>query len=138
MTRVEAMVSLEQAMEWAQDMPDATEGQKWGQRHLSVGGKGFLWERPLSKADIKRYGADTPPDGPIIALTTEDIGEREAIVAAGLPGFFTIAHFAGYPAYLIQLNVANPDDVHDAIVDAWLAVAPSRLTDDYVQHHPPA
>jgi len=40
----------------AESLPAVTVGVKWGRRTWLVGGKGFAWERPLSKADIKRWG----------------------------------------------------------------------------------
>ena len=73
------------------------------------------------------FGSDTPPEGPILAVRVEDLDAKEAVLAEGRDGFFTIPHFDGYAAVLIQLDVADPDELHDAIVDAWFACAPAKL-----------
>ena len=99
--------------------PDVVEGERQGRRTWFVGKKAVAWERPFSKADIKRFGDETPPDGPIAAVATADLHAKEALLAAGLPGFFTIPHFDGYAAVLIQLKKARVKDVREAIEDAW-------------------
>ncbi len=126
------MVSLDAAGLLAMDMPEVIEGVRYGTRAWSVGGKVFAWERPFSKADIKRFGADPVPEGPIFAVVVEDLGEKEAILATAPKGFFSINHFDGYPALLIQLKVATKAAVRDAIVDAWLVCAPIVLADAYL------
>jgi hypothetical protein len=98
-----------------------------------VRGKAFAWERPFSKADLRRFGDATPPDGPILAVSVEDLGEKEAVLAAGIKGVFTIPHFDGYAAVLIQLKSIGKRALREAIVDAWLAVAPPRLADEHLQ-----
>jgi hypothetical protein len=126
------MATLEDAATIAQSLPDVTEDDRRGNRSWSVAGKGFAWERSFSKADIKRFGTDAPPDGPILAVRVEDLGEKEAVLAAGHRGFFTIPHFNGYAAVLIQLRVAAAGPLREAITDAWLACAPPALARQYL------
>ena len=113
-------------------LPEVTEGTSYGRRTWFVGKKHFAWERPYSKADLKRFGDQTPPDGPILAVAVEDLEEKEAVLAAGRRGIFTIQHFDDYAAVLIQLRVVGKRVLHDAIVDAWLAVAPPALAEEFV------
>ena len=127
------MASLEDAAKLAMELPEVTEGERWGNRTWSVAGKGFAWERPFSKADIKRYGDAPVPEGPILAVRVEDLGEKEAVLAAQPRGFFTIPHFDGYAAVLIQLPKVTKKALKDAIVDGWLACAPPRLTEEFLK-----
>ena len=90
------MVSVDEAARMAMALPEVTSGERHGNRTWFVAGKGFAWERPFSKADIKRFGDETPPDGPILAVRVEDLAEKEAVLAAQPKGFFTIPHFDGY------------------------------------------
>jgi hypothetical protein len=87
---------------------------------------------PFSKADIKRFGESTPPAGPILALRTADLDDKEAILAMGARGFFTIPHFDGFAAVLVQLKAATKRPLRDAIEDAWLACAPARLREPFL------
>jgi len=126
------VATLEDVARIALDLPQVTEGEHHGRRTWAVAGKGFAWERPFSKADLKRYGDVTPPDGPILAVRVEDLGEKEAVLAAPPKGFFTIPHFNGYAAVLIQLRVAGKKALREAIVDGWLACAPPALAEEYL------
>jgi hypothetical protein len=115
------------------ELPDVTQGERRGTYTWSVHGKAFAWERPFSKADIKRFGATAPPGGPILAVRVEDLGEKEAVLAAQSAGFFTIPHFEGYAAVLIELNKVTMPALKEAIVDGWLACAPPALVKQYLK-----
>jgi hypothetical protein len=127
------MVTLEDVARIATELPAVTVGERYGNRTWSVAGKGFAWDRPFSKADIKRFGTTTPPQGPILAVRVADLAEKEAVLATSSKAFFTIPHFNGYAAVLIQLSKVELPELQDAIVDAWLACAPSQVADAYLQ-----
>ena len=127
------MASFDDVAALALALPEATEAQRRGQRTWSVGGKGFAWERPFSKADLRRFGDEIPPDGPILAVRVEDLGEKEAVLGAQHPGFFTIPHFDGYAAVLIELDRVAAPALAEAITDGWLACAPRKLADQYLK-----
>jgi hypothetical protein len=126
------MASFDDVAAVALGLPEVTEGERHGQRTWFVGGKGFAWERPFSKADVRRFGDETPPGGPILAVRVEDLGEKEAVLAAQPGAFFTIPHFDGYAAVLIRLDRVAGPALREAITDAWLACAPRKLADQYL------
>ncbi len=126
------MVTVDDVERIVADLPAVNKGARWGNRTWLVAGKGFAWMRPFSKADIRRFCDATPPDGPILAVRVEDLVEKDAVLEAEPTAFFTIPHFDGYAAVLIQLKKATKRAVRDAIVDAWLACAPTDVADAFI------
>ena len=128
------MQNFDDVARLAAGLPQVTEGvDKYRKTNKTweVGGKAFAWERPFSKADIKRFGDEQPPDGPILAIRTADLAEKEAILAAHPDAFFTIPHFNGFSAYLVQLDKVTPKVLSEALTDGWLACAPRDLADRF-------
>jgi hypothetical protein len=112
------VVSVQDVSRLALELPEVVEAERRGTLTWSVGAKCFAWERPFSKADIKRFGAATPPQG--------------AMLAANPKAFFTIPHFDGFSAVLVQLNLATRTAVKEALVDGWLACAPPKLAAQFL------
>jgi hypothetical protein len=115
-------------------LPETSEGTSWGTASWGVRGKGFVWERPLRKADLKALGDDAP-DGPILGARVEHLVAKEAMLADDPEVFFTTPHFDGYPAVLVLLEKISVEDLEEVIVEAWLARAPKRLAEKYVEEN---
>lgn len=108
-------------------LPGVCEGVHYGRRTWSVASKAFVWERPFSKADIKRFAGGPVPQGPVLALVTDGLEDKEALLQAH-PGYlFTIPHFTNYPALLLHLSRASAEELRESLLDAWLVHAPSDV-----------
>jgi hypothetical protein len=123
------VASLDDVGRIALGLPEVTEADRRGTRTWSVRGKTFAWERPYSKADLRRFGDETPPREPIVAVRVEDLSEKEAVLATGTKGIFTTPHFDGYAAVLIELRTVTKRAVREALIDGWLACAPRDLAE---------
>jgi hypothetical protein len=122
------MASLEDVERLVGELPETVETTRHGTRTWTVAGKAYAWERPFSKADLKRFGDETPPDGPILAIKVEDLDEKEAVLEArSADGFFTIPHFNGYAAVLVHLDEVPEPALREALLDGWLVYAPPKL-----------
>lgn len=117
------------------DLPEVTVGSRYGHRTWFVGKKAFAWERPFTAADVRRFGDEEPPSGPILALSTADLDEKDATLAMDLDGVFTIPHFDGYAAVLVQLDAVRDDVLEDAVRDAWVSQAPATVAAAYLSEH---
>ncbi len=115
----------------ALELPETTERLSRDLRQWRVHDKLFVWERPLRAADLEALG-NGAPDGPILGARVEHLGAKEALTADDPAVFFTTPHFDGYPAILVRLDQIALDDLHEVIVEAWLARAPKRLAKVYV------
>jgi hypothetical protein len=112
-------------------LPETSEEFSRDLRHWRVKDKGFVWERPLRRSDLEALG-DSAPDGPILGVRVEHLVAKQAILADDPDVYFTTPHFDGYPAVLVRLDRISPEELQEAIVEAWLARAPKRLADKFL------
>lgn len=100
----------EEVVALATELPEVEESTSYGTPALKVAGK--LMGR-----------LRTDPDGSL-ALKTSD---KEALVASADPAYFTTPHYDGYNYILINLELADADEVAELIDDAWHIAAPARV-----------
>ena len=108
------MVTFDDVARIALALPETEETTSYGNVSWAVKsggktkGKGFVWERPLSKKDRKLLTEageiEVPPDEVILAARVEDLAEKEAVLAEHVDATFTTPHFNGYPAVLVRLD----------------------------------
>lgn len=78
--------------------------------------------------DVARLVAELPE------LTEGEERHRghRAWQVAGKDAFFTIAHFNGYNTYLVKLDQVTVQDLKEALVDGWLAMAPPQVAEGFL------
>jgi hypothetical protein len=54
------------------------------------------------------------------------------VLAANPQALFTIPHFDGYAAVLVELRKATVRVVRETLLDGWLACAPAKLAEDHL------
>jgi hypothetical protein len=119
----------------ALELPEVAERPSHGNKDWRVRDKGFVWERPLRRADYEALG-DSAPDGPILGVRVADVGVKAALIADDPAVYFTTPHFDGYPAVLVRLDEIGVAELRELIVEAWLIRAPKRLAQQYLAEHP--
>lgn len=108
-------------------LPETGEKASYGgARGWTVKGKGFVWERPLRRADLEALGPPAPV-GPVLGALVPDLGVKEALLAAEPDVYFTTPHFDGYAAVLVRLDRIDLAELEELVAEAWLARAPKRL-----------
>ena len=115
-------------------MPEAEERVSRGMRQWRVNEKLFVWERPLRASDREALGAGAP-EGPILGVRTEHLVAKEALLGSEPGACFTTPHFDGYPSVLVRLDRIDADTLAELVEEAWLARAPKRLADAYLESH---
>jgi hypothetical protein len=113
-------------------LPETREAQE---RSWRVRDRSLAWERPLRAADRAALG-DAAPEGEILGVRVADVGVKEALLADDPAVYFTTPHFDGYPAVLVRLAEITPGELRELLRDAWLARAPKRLAQAYLDEHP--
>ncbi len=115
------------------ELPETELGISWGDRPTwkvprGPKGKGFLLYRAPHKTAVDPGTGETYDDLLVIMTATEV--EKNALVEDPSTPFFTIPHFKGYSAVLVQqsrLGEMTREELAEIITDAWAAKAPKKL-----------
>jgi hypothetical protein len=110
-------------------LPEVELSTSWGDRPTyKVRGKGFLLYRGPHKTAIDPQTGEMYDD--LVVITTPNAADKQALVDDERLPFFTIDHFRGYPAVLVQqsrLGEIEREELAEIITDAWAAKAPKTL-----------
>jgi hypothetical protein len=93
-------------------LPGVEESTAYRTPALKVGGKGFARLRTEAEGGLMLFCA---------------MEEKEALLAAGDPAFFTTPHYDGHPSILVDLEQVGRDQLAELVEDAWRIKAPARL-----------
>jgi len=113
-------------------LPEVELGTSWGDRPTylvkqSPKPRGFVLARAPRKDAIDPATGEEYQD--LLVIRTPSVEEKAALVEADGP-FFTIDHFRGFNAVLLQqsrIGEVDVDELREVLTDAWLAVAPRSL-----------
>ena len=93
--------------------------------------KGFVWERPLRRADLDSLGIDAQA-GPVLGAKTEDEAVKFALISEDPSVFFTTPHFDGYAAVLVHLDRISRRRLGELVAESWAAAAPASLVREHL------
>ena len=119
-------------------LPETELGTSWGDRPTwkvprGPKGKGFLLYRAPGPTAVDPVTGEHYTD--LVVITTPTEIEKHALVEDESTPFFTIPHFKGYSAVLVQqsrLSELTRQELEEVITDAWAAKAPRRLVEDHL------
>ena len=114
-------------------LPETELGVSWGDRPTwkvprGPKGKGFVLYRSPHRSAVDPATGEMYDDLVVIMTPTEV--EKHALVEDPTTPFFTIDHFNGYSAVLVQqsrLGELDRDELVEILTDAWATKAPKRL-----------
>ncbi|HXR12801.1 MAG TPA: MmcQ/YjbR family DNA-binding protein [Gaiellaceae bacterium] len=106
------MISWQDVVELARDLPEIEESTSYGRPALKVRGKFVVALR-------------SDPDALVVRC---DLDEKPFLLEARPDVLFETPHYHGWGYVLVKLD-ATRDDVREFLTDSWLLAAPKRLAD---------
>ena len=118
-------------------LPEVEFGITWGDRPTykvpkGEKGRGFLLYRMPHKTAVDPETGELYDD--LLVIVTPGEAEKMALVEDPDTPFFTIDHFKGFNAVLVQqsrLGELSRDELAEIITEAWATRAPKRLVKAY-------
>ena len=118
-------------------LPETWLGTSWGDvttwlvPHRDKG-RGFVLYRKPHQTAVDPETGEQYDD--LLVIRTANADDKQALVDAEGP-FFTIDHFSGYNAVLVQqsrLGEITRDELAEVITEAWVATAPKSLVKTFL------
>jgi hypothetical protein len=110
------MATFEQFQEIALSFPGV-------EQHASHGG------RPSFR--VRRNFLAWLREDDTIAMRTVDLIEKQALLETQPEVFWTTDHYNGYPAVLIRLSKADPEQLRQLVEETWRSRATKKLIKEY-------
>lgn len=129
--RVRTMATWDDVRRIALALPETSERLSRDLRQWLVRDKGFVWERPLRRADVRTLGDDAP-GGPILGARVEHLGAKDGLLADDSGRLRHDPALRWLPGDPRALGPRHLEDLDEVIVEAWLARAPKRLAAAYL------
>ncbi len=120
------MASLEDVRRIAMALPGSEERLSRERLQWRVGGRLFVWERPLRPKEVEELG-ERAPRGPILGARVAHLIAKEAMLADDPTVFFTTSHFDGHSSVLVRLGEIGARELEEVVSEAWFARAPPKL-----------
>lgn len=119
-------------------LPETELGTSWGDVPTwkvprGDKGRGFLLYRPPHRSAVHPETGEPYDD--LLVVMVPDAGVKAALVEDPTTPFFTIDHFRGSNAVLVQqsrLDELDVDELREVLTDAWVVKAPKRLAAAYL------
>jgi hypothetical protein len=121
--------SFEDVRRIAMSLPGSEERVSRERLQWRVGGRLFVWERPLRVKEVEELGSRAP-DGPVLGARVEHLIAKEALIAEEPDVFFTTSHFTGHASVLVLLDRISAADLEEVVTEAWFARAPPKLVSE--------
>ena len=116
-------------------LPEVEFGTSWGDLPTyKVRGKGFVLYRAPHRTAIDPATGE-PFDDLLVIMTPTEVEKRALVEDERLP-FFTIDHFNGFNAVLVQLSrlgEIDREELVEIITEAWATKAPKPLARKYFE-----
>ncbi|GGF15618.1 MmcQ/YjbR family DNA-binding protein [Subtercola lobariae] len=120
-----------------ESLPEVELSTSWGGRPTykvprGPKAKGFVMYRPPGRTAIDPTSGEPYTDLLVISVADEDT--KLALVQDESLPFFTIDHFTGYNAALVQqstLGEIERERLVEVVTEAWAVKAPSKLVTEY-------